>query len=822
MGEFNKVTYLYGWCQKIIPLVYDDSLSYYEMLCKVREKLNEVITNTNMIPDMIKQEVQDFINSGQIEDMIGDILTGYLQQIVVNVVVPPQGIAPANGNGNDDTETFQQCIDYLAAKGGGLLFVPDGQWLTGPLTLKNGVYIHGSCINTRITLKGGSNAPLISGDITAGGISDIALNANGGFQPTIPDVVDVSADEFILKDVSLEGGEYGLELDISTSAFVENVNISACNKGGAQFYGAGAVYVNNITVNSISSINGVSGITNLNDNSNFSNCIIKSKIPTGFKNGGNCVKFDGVVVDASVCVNNSGDSNKLTIFGESGVTGVLNTGNRCHIDFSSEIGGFNTAVNNSGDNNSIYIAGNNFTTIITDTGNYTNYDSVGENSQTKIGRKTLNIGTENPVMYRHPEPYTEFFDKIPFTDYVGVQYDVLVGNENTPNITDDKYEIVNVANYSPVADGAAHPLSEKFDTLEEAQAVYSVATALTNYIDWCAIQQAIVDAQAQHKNVFIPGGNYLINNTITVDNANGLVSVWGEGLTETKIEGTGITVALYIKGSTTPALYRTFQTFKGFLLNYQGQMTGRGIMIEQCAYLLIDTVLAHNFESGVYLQGCEHSRFLRFQAEACGTGVTGPELNLGTYTAPNNILFESCILGGNLYGVNIQQGADITFLNCSVENNSEYGIGLSGLCYQGGVGANFIGCYFENNAGLGHIIVERSTNAIKTACALNVIGCSFNFTAGSNYGAITYTGISADLDFLNVLGCGFNKYAGYTEGAAQLINPNQTSFWRYGNKSNMTTQGANINVNLPITGDVRYTTKLEYYNGTAWADVPMG
>ena len=35
------------WCHKILPLVYDDSLSYYEVLCKTSAKLNEVITSTN-------------------------------------------------------------------------------------------------------------------------------------------------------------------------------------------------------------------------------------------------------------------------------------------------------------------------------------------------------------------------------------------------------------------------------------------------------------------------------------------------------------------------------------------------------------------------------------------------------------------------------------------------------------------------------------------------------------------------------------------------------------------------------------------------------
>lgn len=35
------------WCNKILPLVYDDSLSYYEVLCKTSAKLNEVIDSNN-------------------------------------------------------------------------------------------------------------------------------------------------------------------------------------------------------------------------------------------------------------------------------------------------------------------------------------------------------------------------------------------------------------------------------------------------------------------------------------------------------------------------------------------------------------------------------------------------------------------------------------------------------------------------------------------------------------------------------------------------------------------------------------------------------
>lgn len=57
------------WCQKVLPLVYDDSLSYYEVLCKVIDYLNNMIKNVNEISDDVEQLqnemkiVQDWIDN---------------------------------------------------------------------------------------------------------------------------------------------------------------------------------------------------------------------------------------------------------------------------------------------------------------------------------------------------------------------------------------------------------------------------------------------------------------------------------------------------------------------------------------------------------------------------------------------------------------------------------------------------------------------------------------------------------------------------------------------------------------------------------------
>ena len=62
----NETTFKYErelrfWCQKVLPLVYDDSLSYYELLCKVVAKLNVLIENNNNLPQIIKDEIAKYV-----------------------------------------------------------------------------------------------------------------------------------------------------------------------------------------------------------------------------------------------------------------------------------------------------------------------------------------------------------------------------------------------------------------------------------------------------------------------------------------------------------------------------------------------------------------------------------------------------------------------------------------------------------------------------------------------------------------------------------------------------------------------------------------
>lgn len=47
------------WCQKVLPSVYDDSLSYNEVLCKLTTKINEMI---NFFNENATQLFIDYVN----------------------------------------------------------------------------------------------------------------------------------------------------------------------------------------------------------------------------------------------------------------------------------------------------------------------------------------------------------------------------------------------------------------------------------------------------------------------------------------------------------------------------------------------------------------------------------------------------------------------------------------------------------------------------------------------------------------------------------------------------------------------------------------
>lgn len=71
------------WCQKVLPLVYDDSLSYYEVLCKVVDYINHLIeTDRELISDIDTLKAEMKI----VQDWIANFDTAFAEQMVKEAI----------------------------------------------------------------------------------------------------------------------------------------------------------------------------------------------------------------------------------------------------------------------------------------------------------------------------------------------------------------------------------------------------------------------------------------------------------------------------------------------------------------------------------------------------------------------------------------------------------------------------------------------------------------------------------------------------------------------------------------------------------------
>ena len=77
----DNLTPLKFWCYKVLPLVYDDSLSYYEVLCKLVAKVNDIISVTYQIPDA---SANSFKDSDTINSVLQKIFSDIKNSISTN------------------------------------------------------------------------------------------------------------------------------------------------------------------------------------------------------------------------------------------------------------------------------------------------------------------------------------------------------------------------------------------------------------------------------------------------------------------------------------------------------------------------------------------------------------------------------------------------------------------------------------------------------------------------------------------------------------------------------------------------------------------
>lgn len=125
--DLNNLRPFRFWCQKVLPLVYDDSLSYYELLNKVVKHLNDVTENVNTLGTAF-QELEDSLNHF-VEDEVEERLDQMVEDGTLDTMVSTAL--------DDKFEEYTHTIDSIIAGQNAKINTQDNKIATAETNISN-------------------------------------------------------------------------------------------------------------------------------------------------------------------------------------------------------------------------------------------------------------------------------------------------------------------------------------------------------------------------------------------------------------------------------------------------------------------------------------------------------------------------------------------------------------------------------------------------------------------------------------------------------------------------------------------------------------
>lgn len=312
MSDFKQINNFWFWCQKVLPLVYDDSISYYEVLCKMSDYLNQVINNVNALPDLIDDKIKEYISSGEIQNVLNEILQNYFP---IDVKNPPADLAPAVGDGTtDDTVALQNIINYAADHNLPMIF-PAGVYRVSTLTIAEEAHFLGVGNPTIFKLNNTEDALInVEGSFTAFGMS---FNANIAGVITPVDAIAGTCDNISLSKCSVTGCISGVDAFVSGIMQIEGCKFSNYTDYAVHAKGNGRLFVDGMEVESVANSGAMRFVRIDTSNSIVDNLTSLASVPIGIEITGDFNEVTARMPNCENPVNDGGQNNNYNIIGQS-------------------------------------------------------------------------------------------------------------------------------------------------------------------------------------------------------------------------------------------------------------------------------------------------------------------------------------------------------------------------------------------------------------------------------------------------------------------------------------------------------------------------
>jgi hypothetical protein len=244
-----------------------------------------------------------------------------------------------------------------------------------------------------------------------------------------------------------------------------------------------------------------------------------------------------------------------------------------------------------------------------------------------------------------------------------------------------------------IADGASHPLSSRFHTLDEARKAYPHAQTMSDEIDWCALQAAIHAAEAQGGGaVYVPntGRSYVLNRKLTV-NPN-RVTLRGEGTTLDFGTLRDSDCAILMNADGAPMYGHERFVFEGFELVGPGRGPHvAGFMFQTDTEGLssrsqLRDCTIHNFMWGILFGNRAYGiGFDHVSVFDCAFCVHAP---YGLHDSGETISFSQCYLFNSYCLISNPSGFDMKFFACSLDYCGR-------IIWDNNGGIDLVGCRLE-------------------------------------------------------------------------------------------------------------------------------